>query len=207
MRRFEFPNLLRLCAGVPLLILTMTSAHAAPITWNLSSVTFNDGAAGSGYFVYDMITQSFSDWDLTSQAGGVTSGFQYAPSTSVALANTGTCAIDFVADGNASQFLCLNPESPLVAGTTPALSSSSFESYPWGLRTVIAGGLTDPPPGGGDSIPEPATFGLALIGATALFAGSSRIRRAACLDYQSVAKTAPWRSRLGKELNLESCGR
>jgi hypothetical protein len=174
MRKFKLPNLLRrLCAGFPLLILAMTSAHAGPIIWNLNSVTFSDGAAGSGYFIYDMTMQSFSDWDLTSQGGP---GFLYAPGTSVALANTGACAIDFVADGNASQFLCLNPESALIAGATPALSSSSFESYPGGVRTVMSGGLTDPPPGAGDSIPEPATFGLALIGAT-LFAGLSRVRR------------------------------
>ncbi len=169
MRKFKLPNLLRrLCAGFPLLILTMTSAHAGPIIWDLNGITFSGGGGGYGYFVYDMTTQSFSDWDLTSQAGVLTSGFLYAPNTSFAVANTGTCAIDFVADGNASQFLCLNPESALIAGATPALSSSSFESYPWGVRTVIAGGLTDPPPGGGDSIPEPATFGLALIGASSI---------------------------------------
>lgn len=178
MHKFKLPNLLaRLGAGLPLLILAMTSAHAGPIIWDLNGITFSGGGGGgSGYFVFDMTTQSFSDWDLTSQADVLTSGFLYAPNTSFAVANTGTCAIDFVADGNASQFLCLNPESALIAGATPALSSSSFESYSGGVRTVISGGLTDPPPGGGDSIPEPATFGLALVGA-ALFAGLSRVRR------------------------------
>lgn len=179
MRKFEFPNILpRLCAGFSLLLLAMASAHAGPITWHLNSVMFNDGGSESGYFVYDMATQAFADWDVTSQAGGLTSGFLYGPNTSVALANTGTCAIDFVADGNASQFLCLNPESALIAGATPALSSSSFESYPGGVRMVVSGGvIDDPPPGAGDSVPEPASFCLVLIGATTLFAGFSRIRR------------------------------
>lgn len=177
MRSFTSSNLLpRLCAGLPVLLLTLTSATASPIVWDLNKVMFNDGAAASGFFVYDMTTQSFSDWDLVSSAGSVASGYTYVPGTSVAAANTGTCDIGFMADGNASQFLCLNTESALVAGAAPGLSPSSFESYPGGVRTVVSGGVTDPPPGGGDSIPEPATFGLVLIGAT-LFSALWRVRR------------------------------
>jgi hypothetical protein len=177
MRPFESSSLLsRLCAGLPVLLLTLTSATASPIVWDLKNVTFNDGAVASGFFVYDMTSQSFSDWDLVSSAGSIASGYTYVPGTSVTVANTGTCGIGFMASGNASQFLCLNTESALVAGAAPALSPSSFESYPGGVRTVVSGGLTDPPPGGGDSIPEPATFGLVLIGGI-LFFGLWRVRR------------------------------
>jgi hypothetical protein len=164
---------------VPLSLLSLTIAatiaHAGPIIWDLNDVTFTDGAFGSGYFVYDANTQSILDWAIATSASDFTESFLYTPTTSVAVASSGSCVVDFLADENTSQFLCLNPGSALVEGAAPDLSSSSFESDPHGLRTIASGVLQDPGPGGGDTVPEPATFGLVVLAST-VFIGLSRWR-------------------------------
>jgi hypothetical protein len=160
-------SLLRMLArtllSLSLLTIAATVARGATVIWALQGVTFTDGAFGSGNFVYEANTQTLLDWSVATSASGSFGGFLYTPTTSIAVANAGSCAVDFIAVGNSSQFLCLNPASALVAGAEPDLLSSSLESYTGGLRTVASGRLQDPPPGGGDAVPEPATFGLVAL--------------------------------------------
>ena len=45
--------------GVLLGAVLAAAAHAAPVTWTLTGVTFDDGSTASGSFVYDGVS-SFS---------------------------------------------------------------------------------------------------------------------------------------------------
>jgi hypothetical protein len=148
-----------------LLLLAAAGAHAASL-WDLNGVTFSDGGTASGVFTFDAVSRSVFDWDIVTSAADGAAGFFYTPATSVASVSQG-CAIDFVAKG-ALQYLCLNPESPLT-GLSSVLSSHSFESYPGGVRGIVSGGITDPPPGGGSSVPEPATVTLTMLAAALIF--------------------------------------
>jgi hypothetical protein len=143
-------------------------AQGTAVHWELQGVSFSDGAFGSGTFIFEASNQTFLDWTIETSPSDGFVGFLYTPATSHAVAGSGSCGIDFIASGNTSQFLCLNPASALEIGATPELLPGSFEAYPGGLRTVASGGLSDdPPPGGGDAVPEPATLflaGLALAG-------------------------------------------
>ena len=158
----------RLLLSLSLLTIAATRAHAGAVIWDLSGVTFNDGAFGSGYFVYEGTSQTFMDWSVTTSAGSSFAGFLYTPATSAAVANNASCAVDFIAYGNPSEFLCLNPASALIAGATPDLLPSSLEAYAAGRRMVVAGILSDPPAGGGDAVPEPATFSLVALALAAV---------------------------------------
>jgi len=120
--------------GVMLVVLASVG-RAGPVLWDLQGVTFTDGASGTGYFLFDANLSQVFDWNIVtaSSGNGATSGgflgFDYSPVTSVALANSSGCVMDFVDDLNPSRSLCLNPESPLIAGATPALLPTSYESF------------------------------------------------------------------------------
>ncbi len=47
------------------------SADAFPVVWQLSGVTFTDGGAASGSFVYDATTNTYSSVNITTTAGTV----------------------------------------------------------------------------------------------------------------------------------------
>ena len=147
---------------VLLLTLATTVSYGAVVNWDLQGVTFSDGGTASGTFVYEATTQSILFWNIHTYPGSAFSGFAYEPSTSQALTNYNGCSIDFVATRSTSIFLCLNPSSALSAGATPELVTGSLESYPGGRRLIVSGSLSDPPPGGGDAIPEPATAFLVV---------------------------------------------
>jgi len=135
--------------------------RAGPVTFDLQGVDFTDGAAGTGYFVFDPNLTSFSDWNVVTASGSGFPGFDYTPLDSVASTGSVGCLVDFV---NASRSLCLNPDSPLISGASPALLPTSFESSDSGQRFVFAGTLSDPPPNPGGSVPEPGTSSFVGFG-------------------------------------------
>ena len=54
-------------ARVPVMMCFLLSAmtiQAAPVKWEISSLTFADGGSGSGYFVFDADTAAVSDWKI-----------------------------------------------------------------------------------------------------------------------------------------------
>ncbi len=53
------------------------SAHAIPIQWTLSGITFSDGGTAAGSFVYDADTNVYSSIDITTTAGSVLPGATY----------------------------------------------------------------------------------------------------------------------------------
>ena len=57
-----------------LLILSFSSAFAAPVTWSLNGIVFDDGGTATGSFVYDADTDMYSVINITTQ-GGDTVGF------------------------------------------------------------------------------------------------------------------------------------
>ena len=59
-------------------VVASAPARAIPITWELSSTSFDDGGTVSGYFVYDASTNLYSAWDFKTTTGAVvTTGFEY----------------------------------------------------------------------------------------------------------------------------------
>jgi hypothetical protein len=180
--------------GMMLTVLQAAVAQAGPVVWNLERLTFSDGASGAGYFVFDAALLKIVDWNITTTSSGpvngsigLFAGYDYFPLTSLASANVAGCGIDFIAKNDPSQFLCLNPESPLTAGATPALLLTSRESYPSGYRFISAGTVEDPPPGGGATVPEPSTIVLAVFGMVGVFVLISR-RLLAWLGFELVGK-------------------
>jgi len=149
---------------------------ASPVFFDLQGVTFNDGASGSGYFVFDPSLSQFSYWSIVTTSSGTGaiigpfSGFDYNPLTSGASAGSPGCAAEFVDTLDASQSLCLATDSPLVAGASPALLATSFESSGSGERFVSAGTLPDPNNCPSCGVPEPSTFNFVGLGSLGLLA-------------------------------------
>jgi hypothetical protein len=58
-------------ALVSILAFFSLSAHATPVVWNLSGVTFEDGGTASGSFTYDADTGAYSAISISTTAGTV----------------------------------------------------------------------------------------------------------------------------------------
>ena len=82
------------------------SAAAAPISWFLDGVTFDDGGTASGSFVYDASTNAFSNIAIATTAGSIRSGSPYSAPTGI---GTATIA-DFV-----------DPDLPVLPGVSERL--------------------------------------------------------------------------------------
>jgi hypothetical protein len=117
-----------------MLMLGCGTAAAAPVTWALNDVTFDDGSTASGQFTYDAVTGNYSsinihmdyvnasDWDflkdfLTCQSG--------LPCEDLFL--IGARAVDWIAGYSLDQ-LALNFDSALTdsGGVKAILPSSNF---------------------------------------------------------------------------------
>jgi len=62
-------NRAQYAALVSILALFSFSAHATPVVWYLSGVTFNDGGTASGSFTYDADTTTYSAINISTTAG------------------------------------------------------------------------------------------------------------------------------------------
>ena len=58
----------------------MTSAD--PLTWDFVNAHFNDGGSLSGFFLFNAITDTATNWDISSTAGTALAAFEYTPSDS-----------------------------------------------------------------------------------------------------------------------------
>lgn len=163
------------------LLCCAVSLHAAPITWVLEDVTFEDGAIATGSFVFDADSNSVLDWNIGVSGGDVWvfPDFSYTPATITAIgvfqAGAGQ-SLQFFVDGNApggtpeSRLLSLTTDTALTnAGGSVSLLSQvstpdgmfeSVECYNCNpFRLIVSGTLT--------AIPLPAAFwlfGSGLIG-------------------------------------------
>jgi hypothetical protein len=72
----------RACTLMKMAICTMlavgsVNAEAAPLTWTVDGVTFNDGGSANGSFVYDADTGMYSDIAINTTAGTILGGTAY----------------------------------------------------------------------------------------------------------------------------------
>jgi len=67
----------RIFLGLIILGLSAASAAAAPLLWTLSGVTFSDGGAAAGSFVFDASTNTYSNISITTTTGSARTGAVY----------------------------------------------------------------------------------------------------------------------------------
>ncbi len=171
----------------------LSAATARPVmaqnlTYTLSGVTFSDGAAASGYFVFNPATQSFGTFSITTTSGttdSLTGGTYALPATSTIKAGVGG-----VATGNGYfEFDTFSTGRTLGLATSAEASSpgiiplalmpigfaSSEENTGNSTRTITAGFLDITAPA---AVPEASTtvsLGLLLLlGAGSLVASRRR---------------------------------
>jgi len=164
-------------------------ASAAPVTWRLSGVTFDDGKSASGSFSYDAGTDTLLSYSISVQEGALpaftyTDGSAGNTCTKIAHGNdqSGGCNTNyapnelFLGASDGSQFLDLYFKSALTdaGGTVGLLTSGNFQSYEIAMtddyysRVVTGGSVT--------TVPEPASLALLGIAFSGMF-GAQRLRK------------------------------
>lgn len=166
-----------------LLACASAAALAAPQTWDLTGITFDDGTTALGSFTYDADTDTLSNWSITTQSGqmqGVAFGGYTYNTTSSSQYGTTIGSGGLWTNGNEELFLLGNNGSyveldfaaPLtdVGGTASLLLLSNTTTGPVSLETdgnndtryVTAGVVT--------AVPEPSSLAMTGMGLIALIA-------------------------------------
>ena len=72
--------MMRFAAAAVMLIATVLAIDlkAGPVLWTLSNVEFDDGGTASGTFMYDAITDTFSNYNIVTTAGSALGGAVYS---------------------------------------------------------------------------------------------------------------------------------
>jgi hypothetical protein len=102
-------------------------AIAAPLTWTLQGVTFNDGGSATGDITFDASSGSVLNWDISISGGDVSTfpAFTYTPATvqevGIFAAGPGM-SLQFFVDPSAPGGI---PESRLLSLTTDGLLTDS----------------------------------------------------------------------------------
>lgn len=180
----NYPNTIRAAiAGV--LLCGASLACAAPVTWQLSGVTFDDGTSASGSFSYDAGTDTVLSYSISVNQGTLPA-FTYTGSSAsntclhIATGN-GVCNTNdapnelYLGAGDGSQFLELYLASALTdaGGSVAVMASDPFQSYEmapddYDYRLVTGGSVS--------SVPEPASLALMGIAFTGMV-GAARRRK------------------------------
>jgi hypothetical protein len=146
------------------------SAQAAPIRYDLSGVTFLDGATASGHFSYDATTKVVSSFDIFTTAG-ILSAFEYTDAHSGGGTYAFIPGVIFL-DNNVERYAAFAFTNALTDnGGTFSINTTNGASFECGncspSRAVNAGSVSS------STVPEPTTvalLGLGLLG----FAASRR---------------------------------
>jgi hypothetical protein len=154
-------------AGATMALWATSAAQATVLTWHLEGVQFDDGTLASGTFAFNAAVGSvgaFTDWNISVLAGSFLPAFNYSTVNSGPGFHTLT-QIDFVPDGNPpARYLRLDFTSPLtdVGGTVELKSAgASWECTNCAARRYIVDGAVTTLAA---TVPEPASYALALAG-------------------------------------------
>jgi hypothetical protein len=151
------------------------------MTVTFSDGTFNDGGAFSGSFVFDLTTDDFVNWDVTTTAGSIQGGFTYTssdPSDDAFAAGAGAFGhvVDSFHDG---VFLNLMTPTNIVTNPSGVLEGEEVDETDCAdscvqedVRTVTGGTFTTT---FSSSVPEPTSWALMILGVG--FAGTALRRR------------------------------
>ncbi len=157
-----------------LLAIVFGSAHAAPLTWTLSGVSFIDGATASGSFVFDAGTRTYLSWDIVTTAtvdpganGGLSNSMNGKSYSTNSLSNASS---DYYLNpsslavqdalGNKFGFVYASPLTD--AGGVVALKpgpTMGYEINGFRSRNITAGSVVAT-----SAVPEPASYALTLFG-------------------------------------------
>jgi hypothetical protein len=179
-----------LCATAAASVLAMAGAAKADVTWLISG-TFNDGGTLSGKITLNQYDFLVNDFPLTTTAGSAESGFTYTAANSY-FSNTNTssnpAAPPFYIDFQPQYFSDLHIQFAHDLGVPAATDAivggyqgPSFEcqnsfscpngSLPdYAIRYLVSGQAAM-------TVPEPATWGLMILGLGGLGAALRTSRR------------------------------
>ena len=145
--------------------LAVGSTAAWAITWELVGASFDDLTPVSGTFDYDSATDTYSNWDISVEAGSFLPAYIYSPSLDGGFAGSaGASAVDFVAfpadpaSGRYIRFSFLDPLTDAGGVITLGSSGESFECDNCSQsRNIVAGSVST-------VVPEPGTLVLYGLG-------------------------------------------
>jgi hypothetical protein len=162
---------MRLLFTVPLLLVA-ASLQAAPVTWQIDSLLFDDGGSGHGSFTYDANTNIYSDIYIVTTQGSVLDGAVYEDLNPSGIISGPTYLImveSIEPDMTGVPGMQFGFATELTnAGGTISLAGPSFETFCGDLncfttaeprRSLVVGQIS--------SVPVPAAvwlFGSALAG-------------------------------------------
>jgi PEP-CTERM motif len=180
MNRITFRSLI----AVPVLLVLVcvpSIALADGITWNLSGVTFDDGGAASGSFMYDAVTNTYSDIMITTTTGTTLTGATYTSLNFLAgSSDTGFLFGPSSGDLTGASLLMWLFDAPLtnsggiVQVSVPPPDDSieaictNSDCTTFTTRSVTGGEVV-----GAVATPEPSAFLLVGMGLVALLAGAA----------------------------------
>jgi hypothetical protein len=168
-------------------------SSAAPMTWQLSGITFDDNTTASGTFSYDAGTDTLLSYQISVHDGALPA-FTYSGSTATntctKIANgnnqSGGCNTNdapnelYLGSSDGSRFLELYLASALTGagGTVSLLTSANYQSYEiapndYDFRLISAGSLASVSDA---NVPEPASLALMGIALSSMF-GAKRLRK------------------------------
>lgn len=184
---------------IVLLAAFATTAPAAPLTWTLQGVTFDDGATASGSFVHDAATGQYSDividvtppfepWWESRYAFACTSCALQPPSATavVLLAETPASGLDGAQALELTFGTALTDSGGTVvlgSGMESLCADSTCTAFGEFSRNVSTGSVTAPvPPAASAAVPVPSlsptmSLILAAMLMLAVFRASPRLQR------------------------------
>jgi hypothetical protein len=180
-------------------MLLVGTAHASVLSWEITNLSFDDGAAAHGRFTLDTASNTITDFDIfTTTGGSISTSFEYTNNTARITGQSNTPggsgwpdvflqldSLDGVNPGGTRE-LFLSFSTQLTTGGTATilyegtLGRISYERQTGGesnqaQRLVTGPGVIDPP-----VVPEPGTATYILV-ATVLMSlwGRRRMRQRA----------------------------
>jgi|SRR5215831_14358608 len=184
MNRLTFRSLIA-ALGLIVLLSLPSIASADGATWTFSNVPFDDGGTASGSFVYNALTNSYTDIHVTTTAGTLLSGALYTSLSPCCLdSDTGFAFGPNVTDFTNTPVLFFLFSTPLTnaGGTIPLMfgfvdpSLDSAEDFctnsdctAFSARFVTGGEVVGVP---NTAVPEPSAILLLIVGLIVLLVGS-----------------------------------